>query len=90
MVVDAIDVPTAQTTADRYPSVPQQPGTAITFAGRDSKILVANYRLGAQQLQYSTSEIMTQRRSATATSPCCTAGTVRPARPCCATPPSRP
>jgi len=50
------------TAADRYPSVPQEPGTALTFAGRDSKILVANYRLGAQQLQYSTSEIMTQQQ----------------------------
>jgi beta-galactosidase GanA len=62
VVVDAIDVPTAQTAADRYPSVPQEPDTAITLAGRDSKILVANYRLGAQQLQYSTSEIMTSQQ----------------------------
>jgi beta-galactosidase GanA len=62
VVVDAIDVPTAQDAVDRYPSVPQQPGTAITLAGRDSKILVAGYRLGAQQLQYSTSEIMTQQQ----------------------------
>jgi beta-galactosidase GanA len=42
-----------------YPSVPQEPGTALTFAGRDSKILVANYALGGQRLRYSTSEIMT-------------------------------
>ena len=62
VVVDAIDVPTAQSTAERYPSVPQEPGTALTFAGRDSKILVAKYRLGAQQLQYSTSEIMTHQQ----------------------------
>lgn len=55
---DAIDV--LDTTKTRtYPSVPQQAGTAITFAGRDSKILVADYRLGATQLQYSTSEILT-------------------------------
>ncbi|WP_425953751.1 beta-galactosidase [Xylanimonas sp. McL0601] len=55
--VDAIDttVPTAAT----YPMVPQQPGTAITLAGRDSHIIVVNYRLGQSQLQYSTSEIMT-------------------------------
>jgi beta-galactosidase GanA len=45
--------------AGSYPRVPYQPGTAITLAGRDSKIIVANYRLGAQQLQYSTSEILT-------------------------------
>ena len=45
--------------AGSYPRVPYQPGTAITLAGRDSKILVANYRMGSQQLQYSTSEIMT-------------------------------
>jgi beta-galactosidase GanA len=62
VVVDAIDVPTERDAAERYPSVPQQPGTAITLAGRDSKILVANYRLGDQQLQYSTSEIMTHQR----------------------------
>ncbi|MEV4313654.1 beta-galactosidase [Actinocrispum sp. NPDC049592] len=57
VVVDAIDVP--PTGSVYYPSVPQQPGTAITLAGRDSKILVAGYQLGAQQLRYSTSEILT-------------------------------
>ncbi|HLL67834.1 MAG TPA: beta-galactosidase [Micromonosporaceae bacterium] len=51
-------------TAGAYPTVPQQPGTQITLAGRDSKILVANYRLGAQQLQYSTSEILTSEQIA--------------------------
>jgi beta-galactosidase GanA len=40
--------------------VPQQPGTAITLDGRDSHIIVANYKLGDSQLQYSTSEIMTE------------------------------
>jgi beta-galactosidase GanA len=55
--VDAIDVP--PTAARVYPSVPQQ-GT-LTFAGRDSKIIVANYQLGASQLQYSTSEILTNQ-----------------------------
>jgi beta-galactosidase GanA len=59
VVVDAIDLPAPGTSDTAYPSVPQEPGTAITFAGRDSKIIVANYRLGAQRLQYSTSEIMT-------------------------------
>ena len=39
--------------------MPQQPGTAITLNGRDSNIIVANYQLGGSQLQYSTSEIMT-------------------------------
>ena len=39
--------------------MPQQPGTAITLNGRDSHIIVANYKLGDSQLQYSTSEIMT-------------------------------
>jgi beta-galactosidase GanA len=60
VVVDAIDTPTG--TGEVYPSVPQQPGTAITLAGRDSKTLVAGYRMDSQQLQYSTSEIMTHAR----------------------------
>ncbi len=57
VVVDAIDVPPAGSTY--YPSVPQQPGTAITLAGRDSRLLVANYAMDHQKLMYSTSEIMT-------------------------------
>jgi beta-galactosidase GanA len=58
--IDAIDLPTGAATANpTYPVVPQQPGTAITLAGRDSHIIVADYRLGDSQLQYSTSEIMT-------------------------------
>ncbi|MET7456797.1 beta-galactosidase [Streptomyces sp. NPDC005574] len=57
--VDAIDVPTASTATPTYPVVPRQPGTAITLDGRDSHVIVANYRLGDSQLQYSTSEIMT-------------------------------
>ena len=57
--IDAIDVPTAPQTTPTYPVVPQQPGTAITLDGRDSHIIVANYNLGVSQLQYSTSEIMT-------------------------------
>jgi len=60
VVVDAIDLPPAGATL--YPSVPQQAGTAITLAGRQSKIIVANYALGSQRLVYSTSEIMTHAR----------------------------
>jgi beta-galactosidase GanA len=45
-----------------YPSVPQQAGTAIRLTGRDSKTLVAGYRMGSQRLQYSTSEILTHAR----------------------------
>src|SRR6266700_6509176 len=58
--IDAIDLPLpGQASNPTYPVVPQQPGTAITLNGRDSHIIVANYRLGDSQLQYSTSEIMT-------------------------------
>jgi beta-galactosidase GanA len=59
VVVDAVDLPTPAAATGSYPSIPQQPGTDITLAGRDSKIIVANYQLGAARLQYSTSEIMT-------------------------------
>ncbi|MGC0343614.1 beta-galactosidase GanA [Streptomyces sp. SLBN-8D4] len=60
VAVDAIDVPTGTAaTEPTYPVVPQQPGTAITLDGRDSHVIVANYRLGEAKLQYSTSEIMT-------------------------------
>ena len=57
--IDAVDVPTESAANPTYPVVPQQPGTAITLDGRDSHVIVANYRLGQTQLQYSTSEIMT-------------------------------
>ncbi|HKT05416.1 MAG TPA: beta-galactosidase [Rugosimonospora sp.] len=57
VVVDAIDVPPPGSSF--YPVVPQQPGTAITLAGRDAKVLVANYAMDSQRLVYSTSEIMT-------------------------------
>ena len=58
--IDAIDVPAGTAASNpTYPVVPQQPGTAITLNGRDSHIIVANYKLGDSQLQYSTSEIMT-------------------------------
>ncbi|GAA1950604.1 beta-galactosidase [Kitasatospora viridis] len=55
--IDAIDQPSP---ADRaYASIPQQPGTEITLAGRESKTILARYQLGASRLQYSTSELMT-------------------------------
>ncbi|WP_086849558.1 beta-galactosidase [Amycolatopsis kentuckyensis] len=57
VVVDAVDLLSGST--DYYPVVPQQPGTGITLNGRQSKILVAGYDLGATRMQYSTSEIMT-------------------------------
>ena len=57
--IDAINVPPVNTSTPSYPVVPQQPGTAISLNGRDSKIIVANYILGGNRLQYSTSEIMT-------------------------------
>ncbi len=61
VAVDAIDVPAPGAVTDpTYPVVPQQPGTAISLAGRDSHIIVANEKIGDSQLQYSTSEIMTQ------------------------------
>jgi beta-galactosidase GanA len=56
--IDAIDLPTGGGVAT-YPVVPQEPGTAITLTGRDSNIVVAHYQIGDSQLQYSTSEIMT-------------------------------
>src|SRR5262249_39623489 len=60
VAVDAIDVPPPLGTSESvYPTVPQQPGTAITLDGRDSDIILANTRLGGSQLQYSTSELMT-------------------------------
>ncbi|KDN22333.1 beta-galactosidase [Amycolatopsis rifamycinica] len=57
VVVDAVDLLPGST--DYYPVVPQQPGTGITLNGRQSKILVAGYDLGATRMQYSTSELMT-------------------------------
>jgi beta-galactosidase GanA len=56
--IDAIDKPAAGGIAT-YPTVPQEPGTAIALNGRDSHIVVANYKLGTNTLRYSTSEIMT-------------------------------
>ncbi|MBV9804241.1 MAG: beta-galactosidase, partial [Solirubrobacterales bacterium] len=60
VVIDAIDVPTAAQQADYYPIVPQQPNTSITLLGRDARLLLANYGFDGEQLQYSTSELMTE------------------------------
>jgi beta-galactosidase len=43
-------------------TIPQQAGTAIHIDGRDSKMLLADYHFGKQELMYSTSELMTQLR----------------------------
>ncbi|HZB31952.1 MAG TPA: beta galactosidase jelly roll domain-containing protein, partial [Streptosporangiaceae bacterium] len=59
VVVDAIDVPAGPGVGEVYSSVPQRPGTAITLAGRDSKLIIAGYDMDSQRLQYSTSELMT-------------------------------
>lgn len=45
--------------AGRYVLIPEKRGTDITINGRDSKMLLANYRFGGQWLVYSTSELMT-------------------------------
>jgi beta-galactosidase GanA len=61
VVIDAINVPTAAQLAGYFPRVPQT-GT-ITLDGRDSRLLVANYKFGGQGTQdlvYSTSELTTQ------------------------------
>ncbi|WP_206071160.1 beta-galactosidase [Knoellia koreensis] len=60
--VDAIDVPSAADATQLYPRVPQQAGTDITLLGRDSDILLANYVLQSQRLQYSTSELLTDAK----------------------------
>lgn len=44
---------------DRYTRIPQQAGTALRIDGRDSKILLADYHFGGQNLLYSTSDWMT-------------------------------
>ena len=56
--IDAIDQPVGGGVAT-YPAVPQEPGTSILVNGRDSNLIVANYRLGDSTLRYSTSELMT-------------------------------
>lgn len=40
-------------------TIPQQPGTAITIDGRESRMLLADASLGATHMVYSTSELMT-------------------------------
>lgn len=44
----------------RFASIPQEPGTAIRLDGRESKLLLADHRIGATTMLYSTSELMTQ------------------------------
>lgn len=56
--IDAFDLPSS-TPTNFYSTVPQKTNTAITVNGRDAKLLLANYRFGAQQLIYSTSQLMT-------------------------------
>ncbi len=51
--------------ADGTFGVPSAPGTAITLAGRDSKLLIAGYDMGGQHLVYSTSELMTHTAAGT-------------------------
>jgi beta-galactosidase len=43
-----------------YAKVPQATGTAIRLDGRQGKMIVAGYELGAGKLAYSTSELMTR------------------------------
>jgi len=43
--------------------VPQAPRTAIHVNGRDSKVFLADFRFGKQDLAYSTSELLTQLRA---------------------------
>jgi beta-galactosidase len=43
-------------------TIPRQPGTSLRIDGRDSKVLLADYRFGRQHLAYATSELMTQVR----------------------------
>lgn len=49
----------ADGTGTHVVTVPQQPDTVLRIHGRDAKILLANYRFGAQQLVYSTSDWFT-------------------------------
>ncbi|HEY3957924.1 MAG TPA: beta-galactosidase [Streptosporangiaceae bacterium] len=59
VAIDAINIMNGAQQAGYYPKVPQQPGTAITLHGRDSRLLVANDSFAGQHLVYSTSELMT-------------------------------
>jgi beta-galactosidase len=51
---------TVNTPDGNYPSVPQQPGTAIDIAGRDAKLFLANFNFKVAHLVYTTSELMTE------------------------------
>ncbi|MEC3998244.1 beta-galactosidase [Actinacidiphila sp. DG2A-62] len=59
VTIDAIDVATGAGSTEPVYTVPQAPGTSIGLNGRQSKVIVADYDLGGNQLRYSTSEIMT-------------------------------
>ncbi|SDO68765.1 beta-galactosidase [Actinacidiphila guanduensis] len=59
VTIDAIDVTDGSASTAPVYTVPQQPGTALTLNGRESAIITADYDLGGNQLQYSTSQIMT-------------------------------
>ena len=73
--------PSRPTRSCRSSRAPRSRSTAATRTSSSP-----NYKLGSSQLQYSTSEIMTERdRSAAGTSPCSTATRAPTARPCCAT-----
>lgn len=52
------DLSGSNTGSPVYTEVPQQAGTTLRINGRDSKILLAHYRFGHQELVYSTSELM--------------------------------
>jgi beta-galactosidase GanA len=58
--VDAINVPTASELSEIYPSVPQGKQVNILVPSREAKLLVANDAFDGEQLQYSTSQLMTQ------------------------------
>ena len=58
ITLDAVNVPGAAQQAGIYPVVPQQ--GSITLAGRDAKMLLANYDFAGEHLVYSTSELMHQ------------------------------
>ncbi|MEV0406546.1 beta-galactosidase [Actinoallomurus sp. NPDC050550] len=59
VTIDAIDVLTGSSSTAPVYTIPQQAGTALTLAGRESTIIVAGYDLGGNQLRYSTSQVMT-------------------------------
>ena len=58
--IDAINVPSAAQLAEVYPRVPQAKGVDLLLRGRQAKLLVANDAFQGEQLQYSTSQLMTQ------------------------------